>query len=95
MTALAIMRLLPPTATMTGTCRRRRSATGKSGGNAGVRVDIGMVFQEPKTALNPMSIGIMARCGPSLHVENQARTAAREMLDSWIAREPAGSDRFP
>ncbi|MGB6310253.1 MAG: ATP-binding cassette domain-containing protein, partial [Steroidobacteraceae bacterium] len=57
LTALAIMQLLPARARAMGTVRwRGESLGGKSEGElCGIRGrDIGMVFQEPMTALNPL-----------------------------------------
>jgi peptide/nickel transport system ATP-binding protein len=103
MTALAIMRLLPPTATMTGTVRLRgESLTGKdAGGMREVRGrDIGMVFQEPMTALNPlMRIGDQVAETLRLHrslSRIESRAAAREMLGLvGLPGEAAALDRFP
>ncbi len=103
MTALAIMRLLPPTATMTGTVRLRGEAlTGKNAEEMRqVRGrDIGMVFQEPMTALNPlMRIGDQVAETLRLHrsmSKIEARAAAREMLGLVGLRgEPAALDRLP
>ena len=57
MTALAVMQLLPESATMTGTVRLRgETLTGKIDAQM-QRIrgrDVGMVFQEPMTALNPL-----------------------------------------
>ena len=103
MTALAIMRLLPPTATMTGTVRLRGEAlTGKSAEEMqAVRGrDIGMIFQEPMTALNPlMRIGDQVAETLRLHrsmSKIEARSAAREMLGLvGLPGEAAALDRFP
>jgi peptide/nickel transport system ATP-binding protein len=103
MTALAIMRLLPPTATLTGTVRLLGQAlTGKSPEEMReVRGrDIGMVFQEPMTALNPlMRIGDQVAETLRLHrsmSKIEARSAAREILGLVGLRgEPAALDRLP
>jgi peptide/nickel transport system ATP-binding protein len=102
-TALAIMRLLPPTATMTGTVRLRgETLTGKNPEEMReVRGrDVGMVFQEPMTALNPlMSIGDQVAETLRLHrsmPKIEARSAAREMLGLvGLPGDPAALDRFP
>ena len=57
MTALAIMRLLPAAASATGAVRLRGEALHNKSNQEmqGIRGrDIGMVFQEPMTALNPL-----------------------------------------
>jgi peptide/nickel transport system ATP-binding protein len=103
MTALAIMRLLPPTATMTGTVLLRGEAlTGKNVEEMqAVRGrDIGMIFQEPMTALNPlMRIGDQVAETLRLHrpmSKIEARAAAREMLGLvGLPGEQAALDRFP
>src|ERR1700730_12213453 len=80
MTALAIMRLLPAHAVVTGAVRLRgETLTDKSERELqGVRgQDIGMVFQEPMTALNPlMRIGDQVAETLRLH-ENVSALAAR------------------
>jgi peptide/nickel transport system ATP-binding protein len=88
MTALGIMRLLPQGAAMTGTVQLgERALTGMT--EAELRHvrgrDIGMVFQEPLSALNPlMTIGEQVAEAARLHVPMSARQAAgaaREALD--------------
>jgi peptide/nickel transport system ATP-binding protein len=103
MTALAIMRLLPANAALTGTVRLRgellttmreselRSIRGK---------DIGMVFQEPMTALNPlMRIGDQVAETIRLHGPVSAAEAgrsARGILDLVGLRgEQGAADRLP
>jgi peptide/nickel transport system ATP-binding protein len=88
MTALAIMRLLPPYAKLSGAVRLRgETLTGKSEDELRhVRgQDIGIVFQEPMTALNPlMCIGDQVAETVRLHRSvslAEARRAARETLD--------------
>ncbi|HEY2145946.1 MAG TPA: ABC transporter ATP-binding protein, partial [Steroidobacteraceae bacterium] len=103
MTALAIMQLLPPATTMTGMVRLRGEAlTGKNAVQMQeVRGrDIGMVFQEPMTALNPlMRIGDQVAETLRLHrpiSTIEARRAASEVLRTVGLRpEPAALDRFP
>ncbi len=103
MTALAIMRLLPPTATMTGTVRLRGEALTEKNTEDMRQVrgrDIGMVFQEPMTALNPlMRIGDQVAETLRLHLSMskiEARSAAREILGLvGLPGEPAALDRLP
>jgi peptide/nickel transport system ATP-binding protein len=103
MTALAIMQLLPPAATMTGTVRMRGEAlTGKNAVQMQqVRGrDIGMIFQEPMAALNPlMRIGDQVAETLRLHSsvsKAAARVAARDALMLvGLPGEPAALDRFP
>ena len=88
MTALAIMRLLPAAASATGAVRLRGEALNNKSNQEmqGIRGrDIGMVFQEPMTALNPlMRIGDQVaetlRLHRSLSIV-EARSAARKTLD--------------
>jgi peptide/nickel transport system ATP-binding protein len=103
MTALAIMQLLPQSATMTGTVRLRgETLSGK--GDAQMQSirgrDVGMVFQEPMTALNPlMRIGDQVAETLRLHraiSAHEARHAARETLDLvGLSGEQGALDRFP
>jgi peptide/nickel transport system ATP-binding protein len=88
MTALAIMRLLPRGARATGAvCLEDRRLDALSEEELrGVRgARIGMVFQEPMTALNPlMRIGDQVAETVTLHVRvsaAEARALAREALD--------------
>jgi peptide/nickel transport system ATP-binding protein len=103
MTALAVMQLLPESATMTGTVRLRgETLTGKIDAQM-QRIrgrDIGMVFQEPMTALNPlMRIGDQVAETLRLHravSALDARHAARETLDLvGLSGEQGALDRFP
>ena len=103
MTALGIMRLLPPAASSTGVVRlngetlsektqpQMRAIRGR---------DIGMVFQEPRSALNPLiRIGDQVAETVRLHRDitaAQARAAAREALDLVGLQGEQGSlDRYP
>jgi peptide/nickel transport system ATP-binding protein len=103
LTALAIMQLLPESAATTGLVRLRgESLTAKDEAQMQqVRGrDIGMVFQEPMTALNPlMRIGDQVAETLRLH-ENvsalAARRAAREALDLvGLTGEQGSLDRYP
>jgi peptide/nickel transport system ATP-binding protein len=103
MTALAIMRLLPPRARLSGAVYLNGAAiTTKSAAELqGMRGrDIGMVFQEPMTALNPlMQIGDQVAETVLLHGaagRRQAKTLAREALDAVGLDGEAGSlNRYP
>jgi peptide/nickel transport system ATP-binding protein len=103
MTALAVMQLLPQTATATGTVRLcGETLTNRSDAQMQqVRGrDLGMVFQEPMTALNPlMRIGDQVAETLRLHRAASAlegRRAAREALDLvGLTGEQGALDRFP
>jgi peptide/nickel transport system ATP-binding protein len=103
MTALAIMRLLPPRARSSGAVYLNGAAlTTKSEAELqGMRGrDIGMVFQEPMTALNPlMQIGDQVAETVLLHgaaSRRQANTLARETLDAvGLGGEAGALDRYP
>jgi peptide/nickel transport system ATP-binding protein len=103
MTALAVMQLLPQTAQATGAVRLRgETLTGKNDAQMQqIRGrDIGMVFQEPMTALNPlMRIGDQVAETLRLHRAAsaiEARRAAREALDLvGLSGEQGALDRFP
>jgi peptide/nickel transport system ATP-binding protein len=103
MTALAIMRLLPPRARLSGAVYLNGAAiTSKSEAELqGMRGrDIGMVFQEPMTALNPlMQIGDQVAETVLLHgaaSRRQANTLARETLDAVGLGDEAGAHhRYP
>jgi len=103
MTALAIMQLLPAYAALTGTVRLRGATlTGKSERELlNIRGrDIGIVFQEPMTALNPlMKIGDQVAETVRLHrsvAAAEARRLARETLDLVGLRGEQGAlDRLP
>jgi peptide/nickel transport system ATP-binding protein len=103
MTALAIMQLLPANAALTGAVRLRgQCLSGKSARELqNIRGrDIGMVFQEPMAALNPlMRIGDQVAETVRLHravTVAEARAAARETLDLVGLRGEQGAlDRLP
>jgi peptide/nickel transport system ATP-binding protein len=102
-TALSIMRLLPPTASSTGITRLNgESLSLKS--EAEMRAirgrDIGMVFQEPMSALNPlMHIGDQVAETVRSHRQTGEREAlglAREALDLvGLQGEQGAADRLP
>jgi peptide/nickel transport system ATP-binding protein len=103
MTALAIMRLLPPHARMAGEIRLQgKTLSGMSEAELrGVRGRaIGMVFQEPMTALNPlMRIGDQVAETVRLHravSRADARRAARETLALvGLPGDAGAADRLP
>ena len=103
MTARAIMRLLPPHAGATGSVRLRGESLSSMSDVQMQAVrgrDVGMIFQEPMSALNPlMRIGDQVAETVSLHraVSRQAaRAAAREALDQvGLSGEAGALDRLP
>ncbi len=103
LTALAILQLLPASATQTGAVRLRgETLTTKSDGELQhIRGrDVGMVFQEPMTALNPlMCIGDQVAETVRLHRSvstAEARNLARETLDLvGLHGEQGALDRLP
>jgi peptide/nickel transport system ATP-binding protein len=103
MTALAIARLLPPQARLTGTVLLRGQALTAMSETQLQAVrgrDIGIIFQEPMTALNPlMRIGDQVAETVMLHrsaTAAQAKSLAREALDTVGMRGAEGAvDRYP
>jgi peptide/nickel transport system ATP-binding protein len=103
MTALSIMRLLPPRASSTGVVRlngETLSSTPESRMRAVRGRDIGMVFQEPMSALNPLQrIGDQVAETVRLHrqaTDTEARAAARDALNLvGLQGEQGALDRFP
>jgi peptide/nickel transport system ATP-binding protein len=103
MTALAVMRLLPETAAASGEVRLSGAALGGKNEEQMGQVrgrDMGMVFQEPMTALNPlMCIGDQVAETLRLHravSDSEARRAAREALDVvGLQGEQGALDRYP
>jgi peptide/nickel transport system ATP-binding protein len=103
MTALAIMRLLPGRARSSGAVLLHGAAleTKSEAELQSIRGrDIGMIFQEPMTALNPlMRIGEQVAETVRLHgpsSRRQANAMAREALDAVGLRGDDGaSDRYP
>jgi peptide/nickel transport system ATP-binding protein len=102
-TALAIMQLLPSRARLSGTVHLHGAAlTGKSEAQL-QRIrgrDIGMVFQEPMTALNPlMRIGDQVAETVRLHEPvsaSQANAMARAAFDSvGLTGDQGALDRYP
>jgi peptide/nickel transport system ATP-binding protein len=103
MMALAIARLLPPRARLSGTVYLRDqalTAMSETQLRAVRGRDIGIIFQEPMSALNPlMRIGDQVAETVMLHrsvTSSQARTLAREALDIVGMQGAEGSlDRYP
>jgi peptide/nickel transport system ATP-binding protein len=103
MTALAVMQLLPAGASRSGGVWLRGEAlhTKNTIAMQAVRgLDVGMVFQEPMTALNPlMSIGAQVAETVRLHGKLSAGEAfkrAREALDAvGMSGEAGALDRLP
>ncbi len=103
MTALGIMRLLPERASSTGVVRlngETLSSAPESRMRAVRGRDIGMVFQEPMSALNPLlRIGDQVAETVRLHREvsdAEAQAAARDALDLvGLQGEQGALDRFP
>jgi peptide/nickel transport system ATP-binding protein len=103
MTALAIMQLLPAQAALTGAVRLRGEALTDKSENQLQSIrgrDIGIVFQEPMTALNPlMHIGDQVAETVRLHRSvsvAEARRMALETLDLVGLRGEQGAlDRLP
>src|ERR1700722_2350322 len=101
MTALAIMRLLPPRARLSGAVYLNGApiTTWSEAELQGMRGrDVGMVFQEPMTALNPlMPIGDQVAETVLLHGvagRRRANTLAREALDA-VGGEGGARNRYP
>ena len=102
MTALAVLRLLPPRARLSGSLRLRGADIGAMT-DAELQAmrgrDIGMVFQEPMTALNPlMRVGDQVAETVRLHgaaSRAAAHTLARETLASVGLRDDLTGDRYP
>jgi len=102
MTALAVLRLLPPRARLSGSLRLQGADIGAMT-DAELQAmrgrDIGMVFQEPMTALNPlMRVGDQVAETVRLHgaaSRAAAHTLARETLASVGLRDDLTGDRYP
>ncbi|HEX3398292.1 MAG TPA: dipeptide ABC transporter ATP-binding protein [Steroidobacteraceae bacterium] len=103
MTALAIMRLLPPQASSTGVVRLNRETLSSKPEREMQAVrgrEMGMVFQEPMSALNPLlRIGDQVAETVRLHrqaTDAEAHAAARDALDLvGLQGEQGALDRFP
>ena len=98
-TALAILRLLPRGMTAGGRVRldgRDLSALTERGMNAVRGRDIGMVFQEPQTALNPVqTIGAQVAETVRIHEPGASRRAALDRAAEVLDRCGLPPDRFP
>ena len=103
LTALGILGLLPASARIGGSITFRGATLTGMGDSALRRIrgrEIGMVFQEPMTALNPlMRIGAQVAETVRLHRRTshvQARELAREALDLvGLSGEQGALDRYP
>jgi len=100
LTALALMRLLPPGASLAGQVMfkgRDLSAVGEAQMRALRGRELGMIFQEPMSALNPlMSIGDQVAETVRVHGAvpgREARRLARAALDRAALSGPAGDLR--
>ncbi|WP_312147979.1 dipeptide ABC transporter ATP-binding protein [Brevundimonas sp.] len=98
MTALAVLGLTPPRATMTGEIRLNGQLVSGAPDAALQKVrgrDVGVIFQEPMTALNPvMTIGDQVAETVRLHKKvsrKEALAVARAVLD----RVGLPAERFP
>jgi len=103
MTARAIMQLLPPDAGMSGSVQLRGESLSRMSAVQMQAVrgrDLGMIFQEPMSALNPlMRIGDQVAETVLLHravSRRAARAAARAALDQvGLSGEAGALDRLP
>ena len=98
MTAMAILGLLPPTATRTGSIRLEGEDISTFGTKAMRRIrgrDISMIFQEPMTSLNPVfTVGYQITEVLRRHEglsRRQARARVVELLE--LVRIPAAAQR--
>lgn len=98
MTALAIMGLLPEGATVSGSIDLlgQRLPLGDDRAMRAIRGrDIGIVFQEPMTALNPLlTIGDQVAETVRIHT-GAGRTEALQVARQTLARVDLPEDRFP
>ncbi|MFO1140862.1 MAG: dipeptide ABC transporter ATP-binding protein [Amaricoccus sp.] len=97
-TALAVMQLLPQGAAATGRVLLDGTDLMPLGERAMCAVrgrDVGMIFQEPMTALNPLqSIG--HQIAETVRIHGRAsRAAAREIARATLDRVGLPADRFP
>jgi len=97
MTALAIMGLLPGGATTRGSIRLEERELLGLGANAVSTIrgrDIGMVFQEPLTALNPVqTIGAQIAEMYRIHERTGARAAQRRAIEALAEVQLSDPDR--
>jgi len=102
MTAYSVMRLLPPGSEMTGSITLGSASAGTSLSNLSeskmctVRgKDIGMVFQEPMTALNPLQcIGDQISETVRIH-SNVSRSTARKITLETLTKVELPPSEFP
>jgi peptide/nickel transport system ATP-binding protein len=99
MTALATMQLLPKGATTSGTIHLQDQEITALSEKAlcGIRGnDIGMVFQEPMTALNPVqTIGAQVAETIRIHDPSTSRQAAEARAAETLTRVGLPQDKFP
>lgn len=103
MTAMAVLGLLPPKANVSGTVKLEDTMLSGASEKDLCAIrgrDIGIIFQEPMTALNPvMTIGDQIAETVRIHRKvsrADARKIAREMLDRVGLRAPQfGLGRYP
>src|SRR5690606_36216759 len=103
MTSLAVLGLAPPRATLTGEIRLNGQIVSNAPDAALQKVrgrDVGIIFQEPMTALNPvMTIGDQVAETVRLHKKTsrkEALTVARSVLDRvGLPAEQFPLGRFP
>ena len=98
MTALALLGLTPPRATMTGEIRLNGQLISNAPDVALQKVrgrDVGIIFQEPMTALNPvMTIGDQVAETVRLH-KNISRKEALAVARAVLDRVGLPAERFP
>ncbi|PQZ76977.1 ABC transporter ATP-binding protein, partial [Brevundimonas sp. MYb31] len=98
MTALAVLGLTPPRATMTGEIRLNGQIISNAPDAALQKVrgrDVGIIFQEPMTALNPvMTIGDQVAETVRLH-KGASRKEALAVARSVLDRVGLPAERFP
>jgi peptide/nickel transport system ATP-binding protein len=98
LTALSVMQLLPHGSRLAGSIRFAGAELTTIGEAAMCRLrgdDIGMVFQEPMTALNPvMTIGEQIAEGIRLHA-GVGRAAARDRAQAMLERVGLPASRVP
>ncbi|MDT0684248.1 ABC transporter ATP-binding protein [Roseicyclus sp. F158] len=97
LTALSVMRLLPGGARLTGTARLGGEDLVTASERRLNRVrgaKVGMIFQEPMTALNPVQT-IGRQVAETLRIHGAGRGEAMERAAERLARVGLGPERFP
>ena len=102
MTALAVLRLLPPGSQVTGSLRFDGRDLGALSETEMCDLrgrEIGIVFQEPMTALNPL-LRIGEQVAEALRVHGASRREAQQRTGSLLARvglspDQVGPERYP